>query len=309
MKTKMKSLVEKLSSDGTYHALRIQSEAMYAVHDYMRKESVVELRPVILSSVTDPLNHDVRDASIEYMGQKLQLTKSMILHKQLALTGVLDKIYIVSPNVRLETEDCAKSGRHLIEFSQVDIEFKGKGKEDFMSFMEGLFCYVVESVIKNCADDLRFFGRELRVPERPFKVYESKSLEAHFGKDYEAMISKASKDPFWILDLEREFYDREDPARKGYYHNYDMVYPEGFGEALSGGERDFEYEVLVGKMKERGMDLSQYSQYLEFAKEGLLPRTVGGGFGVERMVRYLTGAKDIDEVTLFSRKPGEKIFV
>jgi len=55
------------------------------------------------------------------------------------------------------------------------------------------------------------------------------------------------------------------------------------------------------------MDLAPYESYLAVAEKGLLKPTAGGGFGVERLIRFLTGKKHIREVTLFPRIPGEKI--
>src|SRR5687768_786960 len=89
--------------------LKIQDVALKAIHDFMEREGVTQLLPVLLSPVTDPLNHSVYDARIEYAGQSLQLTKSMILHKQAALVAGVDRLYIMSPNVRLEVEACRSS--------------------------------------------------------------------------------------------------------------------------------------------------------------------------------------------------------
>ena len=86
--------------------LRIQTEVLKALHDSLYNRGFIQLMPVILSPITDPLNHSVYDASIHYSKQQLQLTKSMILHKQLTLSmSRAEGIYIVSPNVRLETEE------------------------------------------------------------------------------------------------------------------------------------------------------------------------------------------------------------
>ena len=105
--------------------LKIQSTAIKALTDFLDEKEFLQMMPVMLSTVTDPLCHSVYDARIKYLGQDLQLTKSMILHKQLALTSdKISKIYIMSPNVRLEKAECGSSGRHLIEFSQLDIEIK-----------------------------------------------------------------------------------------------------------------------------------------------------------------------------------------
>ena len=89
--------------------------------------------------------------------------------------------------------------------------------------------------------------------------------------------------------------------------NYDLVYPEGFGEALSGGEREFEYDVIIRKLKERNQSTGDFKDYVELAKRGLLVPSAGAGFGVERLVRFLSGKKHIEEVQLFPRVPGKKV--
>jgi asparaginyl-tRNA synthetase len=60
-------------------------------------------------------------------------------------------------------------------------------------------------------------------------------------------------------------------------------------------------------MKERKTDVSSFEPYLEAAKSGALVPSAGGGFGVERMVRYLTGREHVKDVVLFPRVPGEEI--
>jgi asparaginyl-tRNA synthetase len=41
----------------------------------------------------------------------------MLLHKQLVLLTWGDKIYIMSPNVRLERKERYSTGKHLFEFT------------------------------------------------------------------------------------------------------------------------------------------------------------------------------------------------
>jgi asparaginyl-tRNA synthetase len=221
----------------------------------------------------------------------------------------LEKLYIVSPNIRLETAECKASGRHLIEFSQVDIEFKGATKEEFMRFMEGMVIAVISTVKEECSEELALLDRRLVIPTAPFASYESKEAAEAHGSSWEKHLSTEAKEPFWILDLEREFYDKEDPERKGYYHNYDLIWPEGFEEALSGAERDFEYEVLLRKLAERGQSEAEFAPYMALAKEGHLVATAGGGLGVERLVRFLSGTRHIKDVPLFPRTPGEEVLI
>jgi len=290
------------------HILRVQSTALKAIHDYMYENGVVQAMPIILSPETDPLNHPHFEARVEYYGKKLTMTSSMILHKQLSLLNDgIDKIYFMSPNVRLEKAELRETGRHLFEFTQVDIELKDKTKDDFIRLTDGMISAVYGNVLKSCRDELKALNRELKPPKLPLKVYESEDLKKEFGDDFEKMASEKATDPFWILNFRREFYDREDKDRRGYFHNYDVFWPEGYGEALSGGEREYEHEEIVRKMHERKTDMRKYHTYLKISGQGLIPKTVGGGLGIERMVRFLTGQKHIRDVSMFPRVPGEPI--
>ena len=296
-----------LGSERLAAALRIQGSALRSVGEFMHKEGFVQLMPVMISPITDPLCHSVYDARVEYAGQELSITKSMILHKQVAVSSPhLPKIYIVSPNVRLEREHLRGSGRHLVEFTQVDMEMRDAGKEEFMGLMERLLCKVIHDVRRERAEELAFLGRRIEAPSTPFPRFDSKKARAEYGEAFEASLSQSLSTPFWLLDHAREFYDREDPERRGCYHNYDLVYPEGFGEALSGGERDWEYETLKRKLAERGQKEESFGTYMEMAKAGHLVPSAGGGFGVERLVRYLSGIRSIAEVSPFAKLPGER---
>jgi asparaginyl-tRNA synthetase len=286
---------------------RIQTQALAAIHKFLLHEGLLQLMPVIVSPITDPLSHPVYEASIEYRDQKLQLTKSMILHKQIAISTLdVRGIYIVSPNVRLEKD--IQSDRHLLEFSQLDIEIKDESAEMFRSFMEDLMIHIFVKVKENCAGELTRLDSSIKIPKKPFHVYSRGDLRDEYGPQFETEISLLEEDLFWITDFEREFYDKEDEERKGHYVNYDLVYPEGFGEALSGGERDYKYEILVRKLRERGRHLDNFSSYLELAKTGMLGPSVGAGLGIERLIRFLTKRSHIREITLFPKVPGETIY-
>lgn len=289
---------------------RIQSVALKAIHDFLDFKGLVQLMPVILSPITDPLNHPVHKAQINSgFGQELQLTKSMIFHKQIAIASLDVKgIYIMSPNIRLEI-GVKDSNRHLLEFTQVDIELKDETARDFISFMEELIVHVFTTVRNKCKTELDLLQVDLEIPGRPFQIFWSKALKKELGEEWETIVSEREHTPFWITDFEREFYDREDPKEKGRYINYDLFWPDGFGEALSGGERDYEYDVLLRKIKERSQDPSQFKAYLDLAEHGVLVPSVGGGLGVERLIRFLTRRKHIEEISIFPRVPGRWITV
>jgi asparaginyl-tRNA synthetase len=292
---------------------RITSEALAFTTNFFHCKDFTQLMPVILSPVTDPLGPDpnssvIKTGEIEYYGQVLCMTQSMILHKQLALKKGLDRIFIVSPNVRLEHESRSKSGRHLFEFSQVDFEIAGWKMDDVFGMMEDYMAGVSEHVASTCEDELALLGRAIPKIRGPFPKYTTHELEQRYGKEWEHAASLDHSSPFWALCHKREFYDKEDPDEPGHYLNYDLIYPEGFGEALSGAEREHEYGRIVKRIGHDKIGLGKYKPYIELAKGGLVP-SAGAGFGMERLVRYLSGAKHIGEVQLFRRVPGESVIV
>lgn len=260
--------------------------------------------PLMLSPITDPLNHGVVDASIQYAEQRWSLTKSMIFHKQLALLNpALNSLYIISPNVRLEFADRADTGRHLFEFTQIDFEFKNKDRFFVMEFMEELVNFIFDRLNKEIPELLLELRGELLPQYEKWPVFRTEKLEAALGPDYEHLKSEEATSPFWLLNHRREFYDKEDPKNPGTYLNYDVIWPEGFGEGLSGAERENEYNQIRKRMAEVGTNEETFKNYLEIAKESGLPKTAGGGFGVERMTRFICRLKDVNEATVFSRKP------
>ncbi len=301
--------IERFSTDNHLSLIfRIQTEALKSIHDFLHEMDLVQLMPVILSPITDPLTHPVHDVRISYLGQELQLTKSMIFHKQIAIATLGVKgIYIMSPNVRFELGALEESEKHLLEFTQLDIELQGATAPEFMLLMENLIIHVFSQVKESCEKELDVLDVDLCIPSKPFNVYNSWNLREKYGSDFGYKISMREKDPFWITDFEREFYDKEDPHRRGHYINYDLYFPEGFGEVLSGGERDYEYKILLRKIQERNQDPTHFEHYLEYAKQGLLVPSAGGGLGIERMIRFLTKKKLIKDITLFPKVPGTRI--
>ena len=286
--------------------LKIQSEIRNILGDELRKKDFIEISPVILSPVTDPLNHPISPTNINCYGKKYCITQSMIFHKQMALK-TLEKIFVFSPNVRLETIDRKDTGRHLFEFTQLDLEVKDAKREDVMSLAEDILISVIKKIKIKCKYELRLLNRELKTPSKPFKKIRYEEAYAKYGKDFEQIISKKHKEPIWIIDMplnKREFYDKEDPKNPDFLLDMDLIYPEGYGEALSGGERECQYNRIKQRITKKGQKISQFQEYVSLAKHDL-PSSAGFGIGIERLTRFICGLKRIEETTLFPKIPGK----
>jgi len=77
-----------------------------------------------------------------------------------------------------------------------------------------------------------------------FKIGEKAGYELEYGSELpwevEKELSFRHRESFWIVKYpvgSRGFYYRIDPKDEKYLLSMDLVYPEGFSEALSGGER------------------------------------------------------------------------
>lgn len=285
----------------------IRNVVLRSLQDYTQGAGFYQLLPVLMSPITDPLNQAVEPAQITHEGHTLQLTASMIFHKQLALaSGVLDRIFIMAPNIRLEKPSVKGSENHLLEFSQFDLEMRDASMFDVMSFLNDLLNYVFETVRTddNSASALARLGRVLPPTDRAFPIMSSHKLIKEYGENFEQEISKGSDTPVFITSYQREFYDREDTSTPGIYRNFDLIYPEGFGEGLSGAEREYDYERIVAKMTETGVDDGPFERYLELAKAGSIPQTAGAGIGIERLLRFIVGRRAIRDVSPFDRSVG-----
>ncbi len=271
---------------------------------YLDRLGFLEINPVIISPISDPLNHPVDDPTLSYYGYRYRLTKSMIFHKQLALVH-FDKIYSFSPNIRLEPLERRGTGRHLAEFTQLDLEVKGKGREFVMKIAEGMIDDAIENVLN--ALDRGSLNPGLRRYKRPFRKVRYLDAVEEYGKNFETKMSQEAEEPFWIIDIplmEREFYDREKDDEEGVLMDMDLIYPLGYGEAISGGEREYKYERILQRIAKKGQRKEDYALLLEAARLGI-PPSAGFGIGIERFVRFILGAERISDVVLFPKEIGK----
>ena len=148
--------------------LKIKSEVVRSAGEHLREQGFVEILPVLLSPITDPLHHETYGGAVDYYGRLYQLTKSMILHKQIALLTV-PRIFCFSPNVRMEPAERVSFGRYLAEFVQLDLEVRNATRDDILAIGEDLIVRVLQDVSRRCVAELRILGRELRVPAAPFE--------------------------------------------------------------------------------------------------------------------------------------------
>jgi len=214
-----------------------------------------------------------------------------------------EKFFILSPNIRIESRERAKTGWHLYEFTQLEVEMAHSSMEDVFRLFEDLIRTSIVAIRDRTQMSGKLAERDLRIPQTPFKVFRRTELEDEHGKSWEDAISEKIIDPIWVTDLPREFYDYQDETT-GVWRNFDLILPDGYGEVASGAEREHDYAKIVRKLERDGVRKEDYKFLLGLAKDGKLKPSAGAGLGIERFVAYVCGAEHVAQVQPFPRIPG-----
>jgi asparaginyl-tRNA synthetase len=268
------------------------------------------LLPVALSQSTDPLWPDPgasieKRIEVDIYGKPVRATASMIIHKLVAASTAYPRLFILSPNIRIEKAERAKTGKHIYEFTQLDFEARDATSKDVLALVEEAIGTLVKDLKREMKSELTILCRceTLKAPKTPFKIYDRVDLEAKYGADWETGIAQEITEPVWVTNIPREFYDFED-FKTGKWDNYDLFLPQ-FGEVLSGAKREYEYAKILKKIERDQVKKENYALVLKMAKEGRLKPTAGGGIGMERLVGWIAGVKHIAETQPFPRVPGK----
>lgn len=266
------------------------------------------LLPVVFSPSTDPLWPDPgasieKRIEVEIYERTVRAMLSMIVHKMVACSLAYPKIFILSPNVRIERRERGATGVHTYEFSQFDFEMRDASPRDVRELVEGALHGLLQDLAANRQEELDYLGvAHAGLPEASFRVLDRVDLEEKYGQDWETGWSADLREPAWVVNIPREFYDFED-LETGVWDNYDLFLP-GIGEVLSGARREWEHGKIVHKIERDGVDPANYKLLLRLAEEGRLRPSAGAGIGLERLIGWIVGARHIGEVQAFPKVPG-----
>jgi asparaginyl-tRNA synthetase len=267
----------------------------------------------------------------DFFGRPAYLTVSGQLEAEIFALG-FSKVYTFGPTFRAENSN---TPRHLAEFWMVEPEMAFYELEDDMRLAEEFLKYTIRSVLDNCREDLEFFNQFIEksvlgtleeVAEAQFAqisytdavraVQDAKrawEFPIQWGSDlqteHERFLSEeVFKKPVIVTDYPKDikaFYMRVNDDLKT-VRAMDVLVPR-VGEIIGGSQREERYDVLVERMHESGLDEKPYWWYLDLRRFGSAPHS-GFGLGLERMMMYLTGLKNIRDVIPFPRTPGSADF-
>ena len=264
------------------------------------------------------------DFTKDFFGKPTNLTVSGQLNGE-TYAMAFKNIYTFGPTFRAENSNTT---RHAAEFWMIEPEMAFADLQDNMILAESMLKYIINYVLENAPEEMEFFNKfvDKGLIERLHHVAESDFahvtytdaiaiLEKHndefeykvsWGCDLQTeheryLTEKEFKCPVFVTDYPKEikaFYMKMNDDNKT-VAAMDCLVP-GIGEIIGGSQREDDYDKLVARMDELGLNREDYEFYLDLRKYGSA-RHSGFGLGFERCVMYLTGMGNIRDVIPFPR--------
>jgi len=250
--------------------------------------------------------------SLDYFGKQAYLAQSPQLYKEQMTIG-LERVFEIASFYRAEK---SHTGRHLSEFTSVDIEAAFMDYTDVMNVLEDLVLNTFKYVSENCKEEQEILGNEITIPNSPFKkITYSEALEElnrkdvklEFGDDlldsHLRIIGENHPGFYFITDWPiklKPFYIMEKEDNPELSESFDLQY--GYLELSSGGTRLYDQEKIKMRLSEQDLDPAQFSEHLQVFDWGMPPHA-GWGLGLERLLTVITGIDNVREVILYPRDP------
>jgi asparaginyl-tRNA synthetase len=294
---------------------RVRHEVIQAIRDFFYQQNFVLVdTPILTGAIGEEAGNlfatDYFDLGKAYLAQTGQLYVE-------AAAAALGKVYCFGPTFRAEK---SKTRRHLTEFWMVEPEVAFNDSGANMRLQEEFVSYIVSRALDRRREELKELERDTSPLERvqtPFPRISYTEAVARLnalgsdmawgsdlGGDDETLLAREYDRPVFVYNYPKHvkaFYMKENPDDPRTVLNNDCLAPEGYGEIIGGSQREDDYDKLLGRIKEQGLDPEAYRWYLDLRKYGTFVHS-GFGLGIERTVAWICGLPHIREAIAFPRQ-------
>ncbi len=283
----------------------------------------------------DLLNVPVAEGEVDFTKDFFKKDTNLTVSGQLnaeAFALAYKNVYTFGPTFRSENSNTA---RHAAEFWMMEPEMAFADLTDYLDNAEAMLKYVIKYVLENAPEEMEFFGSVVDKELMPklenviksefgrityteaIKILQESGEKFEYpvewGHDLQTeheryLAEKVYQKPVFVTDYPMEiksFYMKQNPDGKT-VAAADLLVP-GVGELIGGSQREENYDKLVKRMDDLGMDKTEYWWYLELRKFGGVEHS-GYGLGFERLLMYITGMGNIRDVIPFPRTVGTAEF-
>jgi len=326
MGTKLDNRVFDLRVNTTNALMKLQSGVCFLFRDYLYKHKFIEIHtPKLIGGASEG---GTNVFTFKYFNTPGCLAQSPQLYKQMAVIGDLPRVMEIGSVFRAENSN---TPRHLCEFMGLDIEMTIQSHYyEVLDILHGLFIHIFEGLNSDFKTELDIIHNQyafepIKYTKEPLILdfYEScKWLEETGVKvakdkdgiyeDFDTPTEKALgnlvklkyESDFYILKRypksARPFYTMPDPFDDNYTNSYD-AFVRG-EEILSGAQRIHDHDMLLNKVKAKGINPETLKDYIKAFELGAPPHG-GAGIGLERVVKLFVGLLNVKKCSMFPRDP------
>jgi asparaginyl-tRNA synthetase len=294
---------------------RVRHEVVQAIRDFFYDRGFVLVdTPILTGAIGEEAGSlfatDYFELGKAYLAQTGQLYVE-------AAAAALGKVYCFGPTFRAEK---SKTRRHLTEFWMVEPEVAFNDSDANMRLQEEFVSYIVSRAVERRSEELKELERDTLPLERvqpPFPQISYTDAVARLnalgsditwgndlGGDDETTLAREYDRPVFVYNYPKQvkaFYMKENPQDPRTVLNNDCLAPEGYGEIIGGSQREDDYDKLLARIKEQGLDPESYRWYLDLRRYGTFVHS-GFGLGLERTVAWICGIPHIREAIAFPRQ-------
>ena len=292
----------------------IRNNILKYIRNFLSNEKFIEVNtPKIIATASEggtalfPIFYYEREA---FLAQSPQIYKEQ-------LTMAFEKVFEIGPIFRAEP---SRTNRHLSEATSIDIESAFVDYNDIMVLLEKMIQFIIKSLseddnIKN-SPELDIDPKKINDNNKSFPRLKYSELIERFrnigekvrwGDDISPQLIKKLDDDrlnnnfYFITDwptAAKPFYVKENQDDSKICESFDLMY--GSLEISSGSTRISNKEILIDRMKKKGLNLNSFDYHLRIFSYGVPPHA-GCGIGLERLLMTLTKIDNIRDAILYPR--------
>src|SRR5467141_2912890 len=300
-------------SDKMRAVLKVRAVILSAARSWLDSHDYLEVQVPTLTSAA--VEGGATLFEVKYFDEKAYLTQSWQLYAE-ALIAAVGKIYTIAPSFRAEK---SRTRRHLTEYWHLEVEAPYVDLDGMMEVEEQMLSHVVGQLLERTSPELALFERKREDLEKvkppyprityddAFKMIGGEKSGIRWGDDLgyeqEKILTTHFDRPFFVTRYPKKakaFYHKPDPLNPELTLSVDLLAPEGYGEITGGGQRIEDYDALIARIKEEGLDPKSYEWYLDLRKFGSVPHS-GFGMGLERVVSWVCKLEHIRDAIAFPR--------
>ncbi len=293
----------------TQAIFKIQGTISEVFREHFYKKGFIEMQPPCVIGAASEGGTDLFE--VKYFEKKGYLAQSPQLYKQMVACS-MEKTFMITPVWRAEKHNTI---RHINEIRQMDIEAAFHDQIAIMKHLEDVVKEIVKNILEKNKEEIKLLDLKLKVPSSKYLSYDEtieflkkQKIKISHGDDLSPEAEKklgelypdtivfvhswpSSLKPFYIMPKD------EDKDAK-YSEGFDAIY-RGL-EISSGGQRIHIPELLIERLKAKGLNPKSFDDYVNSFRYGAPPHS-GWSIGLERMTILICGLDNIREGTLFPR--------